>query len=343
MGIFSTLGSFLNRHRNKFFVGGVVVSGSILLTRYAQQKLKDWQQNEAKEFFERTRKQQHYESTEHTCNQTILSLVNPLNESLMKATTGIDEILAELRDNPVNKLDLWEKLKVLVFTKVTCLIYVCALLTVMLRVQMNVIGGYLFKDPSSISSELQEKYLSICKELLNSGMDKLNACLREKTENVLEIIPLKRQLKIDELEKIFWTIQASVKESVDDPINQLRRYVFTKTDEDDSLYKCIFQDTLDLLESEDAKILMASCINRSFVTVCDQVAEFYRPSSTTKNEFVHTSDIKIAMAKLIPIINGLFTKNSLTSILIQQLIENDKLKVFGANVYEAFSFSNNNL
>lgn len=111
MNVFSKIGGFLNRHRNKFFVGGVVVGGSILLTRYAQYKLKEWQQNEAKEFLERTRKQQHFESTERTCNQTILSLITALNESLTKCL-NTDEIIEELRKNPDNKLELWDKLKV---------------------------------------------------------------------------------------------------------------------------------------------------------------------------------------------------------------------------------------
>lgn len=341
MGVFSKLGSFLNRHRNKFFVGGVLVSGSILLTRYAQHRLQEWQQNEAKEFFERTRKQQHYESTERTCNQTILNLVTPLSESLMKATTSIDEILAELRGNPENKLELWERLKVLVFTKVTCMVYVCTLLTVMLRVQINMVGGYLYRDPASISADLQENYLSNCKELLNSGLDRLVSFFGEKSKSILEAIPLNRKLKIDELEKIFWAIQVSAKETQEDPISKLRHYVFTENGIDEAVYKCIVQDTLDLLESEDTKLLMTSCIDRSFVTVCDQISEFYSPS--TEGEFVHTSDIKIAVAKLIPIINGLFSKNALINNLIQQLVANEKLKVLGANVYEAFSFSNNNL
>lgn len=112
MSVFSKIGGFLRRNRNRFFVGGIIVTGSILLTRYAQQKLREWQRNETKEFFERTRKQQHFESTERTCNQTILSLVGALNEALSKAI-NTEDIVAELRNNPENKIELWEKLKVI--------------------------------------------------------------------------------------------------------------------------------------------------------------------------------------------------------------------------------------
>lgn len=73
----------------------------------------------------------------------------------------------------------------------------------------------------------------------------------------------------------------------------------------------------------------------------DQIAEYYSPSGS--NTFVHPSDVKIHLAKLIPIINGLSSKHSLPDLFIQQLITNDKLKTLGANVYEAFSYNNNNL
>ncbi|KAF5279436.1 hypothetical protein FQA39_LY05546 [Lamprigera yunnana] len=343
MGVFSKIGGFLNRHRNKFFVGGVVLWGSVLLSRYAQQKLKEWQQQEAKEFFERTRKQQHFESTERTCNQTIISLTNPLNESLMK-TISTEEILTELRSNPPNKIELWNRLKVLVVTKVSCLIYMSTLLTTFLRIQMNIIGGYLYKDSTSIPLDLQQKYLSICQELLNSGVQKMAKAFNEEISKIMGIIPLNRQLKIDELEKIFWTIQAAVKEHSEDPINNVRQYLILETKNDSNgIYNNMVQETADLLESEEVKQLMLSCVNRGFVILGDKISEFYGPSASNSSaDFVHPADIKIPLAKLIPIFNGVVSKNSLPNTLIQQFILNDKLKTLGANIYEAFSFSNNN-
>lgn len=111
MTIFSKIRDFLNRHRNKIVVGGIIVSGSILLTRYAQQKLREWQEKEAREFLERTRKQQHFESTERTCSQTVVNLMVSMIESLAKVV-NTEEIIEELRKKPENKVELWEKLKV---------------------------------------------------------------------------------------------------------------------------------------------------------------------------------------------------------------------------------------
>lgn len=111
MSVFSRIKNFFYRNRTKFIVGGVLVTSSVLLMRYAQKKLREWQEREAREFFERTRKQQHFESTERTCNQTILNLMSTLNEALVKVV-NTEEVVEELRRKPENKIDLWEKLKV---------------------------------------------------------------------------------------------------------------------------------------------------------------------------------------------------------------------------------------
>lgn len=89
------------------------------------------------------------------------------------------------------------------------------------------------------------------------------------------------------------------------------------------------------------KSLASHCINRGFIFLNDQIAEFYVPNggqAAGSSTFVHPSDIEIYLAKLIPVINGLFTRK-LPYGLVQQLIANEKIKTLGANVYECFSNS----
>lgn len=112
--MFSKMKDFFHRHRNKFLVSGVLITSSVLLVRYAHQKLREWQERETKEFFERTRKQQHFESTERTCSKTVFSLTTALNKSLT-SIVNTEEMIEELRSRPENKIELWEKLKVDIF------------------------------------------------------------------------------------------------------------------------------------------------------------------------------------------------------------------------------------
>lgn len=63
--------------------------------------------------------------------------------------------------------------QLLVFTKVGLLVYSSAMLAIIVKIQLMIIGGYLYKDPNSVPTEIQEKYLSLCQNFLNSGVKKL--------------------------------------------------------------------------------------------------------------------------------------------------------------------------
>lgn len=78
----SKIRSFVARHQRKFIVSGVVIGGAIVLKRYAEQKILEWQEKEMNSILERSRKQQHFESTEKTCNLTITSVVPKLQNAI---------------------------------------------------------------------------------------------------------------------------------------------------------------------------------------------------------------------------------------------------------------------
>lgn len=60
-----------------------------------------------------------------------------------------------------------------VFTKAGCIIYSLVILVITLKLQLNIVGSYLYKDPNSVPAEVQEKYLSLCKGFLSSGISKI--------------------------------------------------------------------------------------------------------------------------------------------------------------------------
>lgn len=54
------------------------------------------------------------------------------------------------------------------------MIYSIVMLVVALKIQISIIGGHLYKDQNSISTELQEKYLSLCQKFLEVEIKKLS-------------------------------------------------------------------------------------------------------------------------------------------------------------------------
>lgn len=174
--MFSRVRNFFQRHQRKFFVLGILVGGGIYLKRYAERKFIEWQEREMNQLLERSRKQQHFESTERTCNVTITSVLPQLQTSIAK-TLDSDSITLLLKQKAPNKKDLWEHLKVLGFSRVVSYVYCNSALTILMRTQVNILGGQLYlanQNPSNseleLSPEGQSLYLSASNHWLTIGI-----------------------------------------------------------------------------------------------------------------------------------------------------------------------------
>jgi len=280
----------MSRHRRKFIIGGILIGGVVIASRYTQKKLREWQEKETKEFFERTRRQHHFESTERTCNQTILSLAPTIREALIKAL-DTEDLVKRLRNGAADKVALWEELKILAFTRASALVYADAMLVVALRIQLNLIGGYMYQDSTSemeddgvrtpqISSILQHNYLSLCLHFVNEGICELCTLVEEKVRLILEGTSLKQRLSLQDTEQQFWAIQAAVTGDLHDPIKCLAQYFLPPDNpavaECDTLQKMV-AETVDLLESDEVMSLTSSCVSRGFSLLVDRLSDYYVP------------------------------------------------------------------
>lgn len=391
--MFSRLRGFLSRHRRKFIVSGLIIGGVVVASRYAQKKFREWHERETKEFLERTRRQQHFESTERTCNQTIISLAPKLMESICKII-DTEDLVSQLRNGDPKKLEIWEELKVLAFTKASVIVYAFAMLVITLRIQLNLVGGYMFRDLNensgnrSINSKVQENYLSSVHHFLGEGINELVSLIQSKVHYIMGGIPLKRRLNLNDTEQLFWALQAAVGSDKKDPSKKISHYVFSenasKTSEldgaEESVLNSMIIETLDVLENEEVMSLMSSLVSQGFSNVVDRIAEYFVPPEISKGSpsfssgsivvdqgvfqngsvvsvgaqcskelknghidmttFIHPNNLDMAMAKLIPIVNGLGHSRgqNVSDPWVQQLVINDRIKMLGANVYEAFGY-----
>lgn len=205
--MWESIKAFLRRHRTKFFITGAVVGGVYLLGRYARWRLAEWQRQREVEYVETARKQHHFESNLRTCSVTFFSLVPSLRDALMEKL-NCEAVTSKLREKPANKLELWEQLKILSFTRTLASIYSSCMLFVFLRVQLNIVGGYLYLDSLVMTGEgsngkqvhiaesLQKRYLALVRYLLGDGLDFLVEEIRRSVEgNQLRL----RQRKMSEI------------------------------------------------------------------------------------------------------------------------------------------------
>lgn len=366
--------SFVVRHKKKFIFGGVVIVAGIAL-RYAQRKLVEYQEKQVKEFLEKTRRLQHFESTEKTTDQAIIGLIPALCESIIKVL-NTESVLAELKTNVTSdrKLELWEELKILSFARCTAFVYAISLLVTSLRVQLNIIGGYLYKDTlqstEKITKEIQTIYsLVLIQHLMGSGLNQLIKIIRENVLKVMKNHSLKEKLMLNDVEQLFWSIQHSVDKDINKDLVQFILPAETQHNQQDEILNKMLSDSLDVFECGDFIEVCESSINNAFTVVIDKVADFYvepvngknklndcepstsRESSETRslnnNGHVNINSVSLPLAKLIPILNALTSQipstnaadnksNFASSVTILQTM-NQNIKTMGANVYEVYS------
>lgn len=313
--MWETIKGFLRRHRRKFFITGAVVGGVYLLSRYARWRFAEWQRQHEMEYVEQARKQHHFESNQRTCTITLFSLVPNLRDALMEKI-NCEAITGKLRERPSNKLELWEQLKVLSFSRTIASVYSSCMLFVFLRVQLNIIGGYLYLDSLTMTGEasngkkvhiaegLQKRYLAVVRYLMGDGLDFLIEEIRRTVEDILGEISLKEKFSLEELTRLIKHIRQSmefpnhsvpINGKLKDASNQptknghhmrpLTKFMLptdveslcdTVGKEGDDNFKNLIGETLDILESEDCLYVLKMCLDAGFAHVMHNMIPFFQ-------------------------------------------------------------------
>uniref|UniRef100_A0A3P9PG66 Peroxisomal biogenesis factor 3 n=1 Tax=Poecilia reticulata TaxID=8081 RepID=A0A3P9PG66_POERE len=337
--MFSSVWNFIKRHKKKFIFTGAVVGGVYLLGKYAQKKIREVQEKEASEYIAQARRQFHFESNQRTCNMTVLSMLPPLREAIVTQLNS-ESLTAMLKAKPANKLEIWEDLKIISFTRTVVAVYSTCMLVVLLRVQLNIIGGYLYLDNSVGKSaaspltppDVQQQYLSSIQHLLGDGREVKTA--------------VQSSLDVRSAEDGVQSGASSNQEPR--PIRSLVLTLWFRPlqacglTEKDLVTIRLLNETRDMLDSPDLSKVLSACLNRGFSRLLDNLAEFFRlpVSDSAPNCAPYSlSAVSLPLAKIIPIVNGQINSvcSETPSHFVQDLLLNHQVKEFAAIVYETFS------
>ncbi|XP_063773549.1 peroxisomal biogenesis factor 3 isoform X2 [Pseudophryne corroboree] len=298
---------------------------------------------------------------------TVLSMLPALREALMQQLNS-ESLTSLLKNRPSNKIEIWEDLKIISFTRSVVAVYSTCMLVVLLRVQLNVIGGYIYLDNSGgkncnelqASPEVQQQYLSSIQHLLGDGLTELITLVKQAVQRVFGSLSLKHSLSLTDLEQHVKEIRRLVEEcnqtsGLKDPPNKSHLCRYMMPDEENPLTSqaCgltekdvttirLLNETRDMLESHDFSTVLNSCLSRGFGRLLDSIAEFFRPNEQelNQNSSAHSlSSISLPVAKIIPIVNGQIHSicSEMPNHFVQELLLMEQVKDFAANVYEAFS------
>ncbi|TYI69360.1 hypothetical protein E1A91_D08G149900v1 [Gossypium mustelinum] len=161
------------RHRRKVLVtAGVLGSGYLLYKLYDAHKrrLTDLERQLANERendeFIKAQMQLHFENIQRIADTTTLPHAMPHLSCQIAEDLNLSHLMERLvkeKDQPnslssLEKLELWDSLKILSFTRMVVSIWAVTILSLYIRVQVNILGRYLYID---IARGLGSSYLLV--------------------------------------------------------------------------------------------------------------------------------------------------------------------------------------
>ncbi|XP_076440005.1 peroxisomal biogenesis factor 3-like [Babylonia areolata] len=355
----------MRRHKKKLIFFTAFFGGGWVAYKWLQQKVQEVRNAQDKAYLEKMKRQHHFDSNQRTCNMTVLSMVPNLREALDKELSS-KELTDKLQNNPPDKLSLWIELKIVSVARGITGVYGCCLLTLLLRVQLNLMGGYLFLDTVHGKREeesesgsgvqmpkaVQERYLSLVKHLLGEGIAELAKYVKQATEKEVGRISLKEQMSIDYIQSVVNAVRERVEcgntELCQGPSTlPLCQYVLpgeqvpdmeVKTDEEE-LFDKLVKETRDIMESSDFHLVLQESLERGFARLMDNVADHYRQKMDPEKPEISLHEVVLPFAKVLPVMDIVITRLlcDAPNTFIQELLLLEQLKNFAANIYEAFS------
>ncbi|XP_072989819.1 peroxisome biogenesis protein 3-1-like [Typha latifolia] len=152
---------FWNKHRKRILIAlGVLGSGYFIYKFYDARKrrvLSQFEQQLQVEELIRTQLQTHFENIQRISDTTTLPYamhylcarlsaeldLSHLTEKLMQGKSHSRDLMAK------EKLELWEKLKILSFTRTASSLWTMTMLSLYVRVQVNILGRHLYLEMAS--------------------------------------------------------------------------------------------------------------------------------------------------------------------------------------------------
>ena len=188
----SSFVSWVKRHRRKLVISGAVIGGLYLVGKVAERQMAKMQvrlqtcslnfkeinfskpgncficqEEETRRILEAARKQNHFTSTENTAHRTLAALFPALRQ-VIGEKLDTDTITNILRQRPPteDKIQFWTELKVISVSRCVVLVLSGVYLCIMLRVQLNILAGYLYDQ--QISSTAGKSNIMISQNMVIS-------------------------------------------------------------------------------------------------------------------------------------------------------------------------------
>lgn len=359
--MFSRMYNFVRQHKKKVFFSVGLAGGAYLLNRYLQRKLLDWETKQTQNYIDQIKHQHHFEGILQTSDSTILSLLPKVREPLL-AALETDSLLEKLKSRPSNRLELWEEIKVRILTFALSSVYAESLLASLLRVQLGVVGGYVFVNsqrtqqnsggvlPALTNQDIHQRYLSLVQHFFEHGLDELVRVVRDAVVAGFGHIGLKERVGPVDFALGFDFVKKHVARDSKKPLPGFLRFLMppleVEGDTDDvRALNSMILETRDILETEDFAKVLGVCIDLGCTGLTGDVESCFRDMQAALQEngsgdlaaasAAAPGTAGFAMAKLLPVLRNALVSGRQDAFL-RTVLQAELLRSMLANVYEAF-------
>lgn len=228
--MFARVRRFFQRNMGRIVFGVITVPLIYRMTRFAARHYLTYQRQRTHELAQKYKKQQMFEMMEEGFGRTFATWYEIMRETIREHLSA-DTYADQLKNGSGDKLENWIELKIVAFSSLLSHIYGSSMLTVLLRAQVNVISGILFKQlehtpenldilgragraPEAeqskrhmISDEIQQEYMSLTRYLCTDGVKSLCNLMHEKCRQIVGTLSLKQKMTVEDLEQLFTAIR----------------------------------------------------------------------------------------------------------------------------------------
>jgi len=313
-----SVASYVSRHRHKI-VSVVVLSGVIyfinLRLRSVSKALVSKQAVQA-------RTQVYFDKAQRSCDAATLSLIPKYSERLSSLIDLPASSQLRTIEDKEQKIAMWDRFKILTFTRTLSGVYGLVLLALHIRVQVNLVGRYLYLDSMmngdthhelepAFPSTTQKRYLAFAEYLLQDGLRGLVAFIQDSAETVVGPISLTHQLSYDDVLVIILIIRRSIESKLDRLLESLLPSEKEDFEKEDPKLTMLLSETRNILEGTSFRSTLKQCLDRAFLHFTRNLRLSFVPDAQhtssdhedDKSLSMPTPLVEMAMAKLLPCIN----------------------------------------
>ncbi|KAH7985466.1 hypothetical protein HPB52_025617 [Rhipicephalus sanguineus] len=348
--MFSRLYNAVRQHKKKICFSVGLVGGAYLLNRYLQRKLRDWETKQTQSYIDQIKHQHHFENILQTSDNTILTLLEK-RESRYSPYSRRTACSRSSRRGLQTGSSFGRKSSV----------YAESLLASLVRVQLGVVGGYVFVNsqraqqnsggvlPALTNQDIHQRYLAQVQHFFENGLHELVRVVRDAVVAAFGHIGLKERVGPADFAVGFDFVKKHVSRDSKKPLPGFLRLLLppleVEGDTDDvRVLNVMILETRDVLETDDFSKVLGMCIDRGITSLTNDVEACYQNMLAAERENgsgerTAASSLAVStgfpMAKLLPVL-----RNSLVSGrqdgFLRTVLQEELLRSMIANVYEAF-------